>query len=187
MGRRVILIRHAVVPEAYQACCYGQSDVELDETGRAQSQATAEVAATWPITHLYASDLSRARDMAGRISERRGVPVTLDRRLRERHFGAWELVPWDDLAANHFAALANLAADPEKFAPEGGETTFEHRNRIMEWYRELPREGFIVAVTHGGTIAVLLGTLRGLPVYEWPELLPDYGAFVELGDTPASA
>ena len=54
------------------------------------------------------------------------------------------------------------------------------RDRVLAWYRELPPTGTVVAVTHGGPIAALLGTVQGLPAERWPSLIPAWGTLVTL-------
>ena len=58
------------------------------------------------------------------------------------------------------------------------------RDRVLGWLKDLPRDGVTVAVTHGGPIAALLGTLRDLPVSEWVDLIAPPGAWVEI-DLPS--
>jgi alpha-ribazole phosphatase len=56
----------------------------------------------------------------------------------------------------------------------------------MGWYDALPNRGLIVAVTHGGPIAVLRGTLGQFPINKWFALAPNHGEIVELETTPPS-
>jgi broad specificity phosphatase PhoE len=106
--------------------------------------------------------------------------VVIDPRLRERHFGEWERKRWDDIHAATGDAMLGMLTDPAGWRPPGGETTFELRDRVMCWYAELPATGTVLAVTHGGPIAALVGTLRGLPVGDWPKQIPPAGGIVIL-------
>jgi broad specificity phosphatase PhoE len=76
--------------------------------------------------------------------------------------------------------MMGMLTDPATWRPPGGETTFEMRDRVLSWYRELPAHGNFVAVTHGGPIAALLGTLAGLPVGDWLAMIPPPGAVIRL-------
>ena len=73
-----------------------------------------------------------------------------------------------------------MISEPATFRPGGGETTLEMRDRVLSWQQSIPRDGLTVAVTHGGPIAALLGTLRNLPVAGWVDLIPAEGTWVEI-------
>jgi broad specificity phosphatase PhoE len=76
--------------------------------------------------------------------------------------------------------MLKVVSEPGAYRPGGGETTFELRDRVLEWFRQLPREGLTIAVTHGGPIAALSGTLRQLPVAVWVDLIPPCGERVQI-------
>jgi broad specificity phosphatase PhoE len=178
--RRVILIRHGAIGHQYDGLCYGQSDVELSEVGRAQSRRLAEEATQWPVSHLYHSGLKRTEFLAQLIFHNTGIEAEVSVRLRERDFGDWELRPWADIYAETGPSMNGFIEEPETFAPPGGETTFQVRDRVMAWYEALPGAGTILAVAHGGPIMALLGTLRGLPPDEWLHLAPSYCDYAEI-------
>jgi broad specificity phosphatase PhoE len=180
--RRVLLVRHGNVAECYQGFCYGSSDIELSEEGRRQTLALADELSALPITHLMHSGLSRAKELAELITQRTGIVATVVPALAEIHFGRWELRSWEDIFSEVGDAMAEILHSPATFRPPEGETAFEVRDRVLTWYRELPREGLIVAVAHGGPIAALRGALRGTPAAEWPALIPHYGQWVELDE-----
>lgn len=177
---RLLLVRHGEIHHRWRGCCYGASDVGLSSRGRSQSRRVAEGLAGERIDAIYSSDLGRARYLARELEDRIGRQALLCPELRERDFGTWEKLQWDDIYAATGRAMDGMITDPESWRPPDGETTFELRDRILGWYHRLPNHGeTVVAVTHGGPIAALLGTLRRLPVRSWTELVPPYGAVVE--------
>lgn len=109
----------------------------------------AEVARV-PFTRLWSSDLRRCIETAQIVA---GEP-TLDRRLRELDFGEIEGLRFDDLDA---ATQKGLMAF-DGFAAPGGESVPAFRDRIGEFFDELP-EGRHLVVTHGGVIRLLLRQL----------------------------
>jgi broad specificity phosphatase PhoE len=177
---KLIMIRHGRINARYNGLCYGQSDVELSEEGMDQSRRIAQKAISWQIARLYYSNMKRTRYLAELISDKTGCPAISDERLRELHFGQWELRSWDDIYTETGDAMNGFFDQPDRFSPSGGETTYQLRDRVLAWYRQLPETGLIVAVTHGGPIAALLGTLRNLPANQWMVLIPDYGELVEI-------
>lgn len=184
--RRVLLVRHGSVAQRYQGVCYGSSDIELSDEGERQTQAVAEELSALPITHLFHSGLTRARLLAEHIAVRTGVPAIATPGLAEICFGQWELRSWEHIFQEVGEAMAGLIHAPETFRPPAGETTFELRNRVLAWYHGLPAEGLIVAVAHGGPIAALRGTLAGMPVTQWPALIPEHGHWIELEEPEGS-
>ena len=179
-SRRILLVRHSEVADRYRNLCYGQSDVELSASGISQSQALARQLAAEPISELYHSGLSRTQVLAEILADFAGISIQECPLLRERNFGAWELRPWDELYAETGDAMLGSIREPETWRPPGGETTCEMRDRVLVWFRALPSSGVIVAVTHGGPIAALRGSLGGKPVAEWPMLIPATGTVIEL-------
>ena len=175
-GRRVLFVRHGEVAERYRHLCYGRSDVELSAAGIARSRELAEQLASEPITLVCHSGLARTRILAELLAPSPEVcPL-----LRERDFGTWEMRTWDDLYAETGDAMTGSIHAPATWRPPGGETTFELRDRVLSWYQSLPEQGVIVAVSHGGPIAALRGTLLNAAVADWPQLIPPVGTWVEL-------
>src|SRR5262245_469458 len=180
MSRRILLVRHCAVGPEYRGLCSGQSDIRLSAEGEAHSLQLAEQLAALPITNLFHSGLHRTHFLAELVASRLDVPAVADTDLRERDFGIWELRPWDEIFAEVGRAMDSLLLDPANYAPPGGETTLALCDRVLGWYRRLPPEGLVVAITHGGPIAALRGALLGWAVDRWPELIPACGSIIEL-------
>ena len=180
MGRRILLVRHCEVGAEYRGLCYGRSNIGLSTEGEAHSLRLAEQLATLPITNLFHSGLCRTHFLADLVATRIDIPAIADTDLRERDFGTWELRPWDEIFAEVGRAMDGLMLDPANYAPPDGETTLALCDRVLGWYRRLPREGLVVAITHGGPIATLRGALLGWAVDHWPELIPACGSISEL-------
>jgi broad specificity phosphatase PhoE len=179
VGRRILLVRHCEVGPEYQGLCYGQSDVELSPEGKDHSLRIAEQLAAWPIAHLFHSGLRRTCFLAELVASKVGVRAIADTDLRERDFGTWELRTWDAIFAEVGRAMDGLVLDPANYAPPDGETTFALRDRVLGWYCRLPAHGLVVAITHGGPIAVLRGTFLEWAVDHWPQLIPACGSIIE--------
>jgi broad specificity phosphatase PhoE len=180
VNRRILLVRHCQVGPEYRGLCYGRSDVELGSKGKEQSLRIAEQLAARPITHLFHSGLRRTSFPAELVASKVGVPAVADADLRERNFGKWELRNWDAIFAEVGREMDGLVLNPADYAPRDGETTFALRDRVLAWYRRLPPDGLMVAITHGGPIAALRGTLMGWPTDRWPELIPECGSITEM-------
>ncbi len=178
--RPLILIRHPQVARRHQGLCYGSSDVELSPEGIARCQELADLFSQRLVSRIVHSGAQRTRLSAEALGERLRLDPFVDVRLAERHFGTWESRSWNEIHIESGAAMDGVLTEPDLFRPGGGETTYEVRNRVMNWYWELPTQGPTLAVTHAGPIAALLGTLRNVPIGQWIELIPKPGDFVDL-------
>ena len=184
MASRVLLARHGEIHHRWRGCCYGVADVGLSARGRAQSRALARRFAEESVEVVYTSDLRRAAYVAECLRSELSEPAVVVSALRERDFGSWERRSWQDIYEESGNAMDGMIDAPATWRPPAGETTFEMRDRILGWYESLttghPGPVTVAAVTHGGPIAALLGTLRGLPVREWMPLVPAWGEIVGL-------
>lgn len=180
MTRTVTLVRHPPVELHYRTLCYGSTDVPLGPDGMAIAAQIVATLATQPIAQIVHSGLQRAAIVAEELAMRTGTVAHVDVRLREIHFGEWELQSWDEIYAKTGDAMMGMIQNPSAWRAPGGETMYELRERVLQWYRELPDTSDIVAICHGGPIAALLGTLRDLPVSDWPALIPKHGEITSL-------
>jgi len=135
----------------------GQTDIPLNDEGRAQARALAERlhrdGDVWDA--VVSSDLSRARETAAVIAERLGLPLLDgDPRIRERSFGEIE-------GTTEPERLARWGPD-WRSAAAGQESDEAVRSRGMsfvnEWLRKRP-DVRLLAVTHGSTLAQLLSEM----------------------------
>ncbi len=208
MTARLILVRHAEVHERYAGLCYGQSDVELSAAGERRSEELSHwlSAGALRVDRLLHSGLQRTVKLAQSLAARLGLSAEPCTPLLERGFGTWELQSWDAIQAESGDAMLGMLTDPGAFRPGGGETTFELRDRVLQWFESLagghgmawpqtrwsaPSEDStalcsldsrpcLIAITHGGPIGVLRGTLESRPVAEWPTLVPPCGSWTIL-------
>src|SRR6185437_6520135 len=89
-AKRLVLWRHGQTTWNLEHRFQGQTDIPLDPTGEAQAEQAARRLATLRPHALFSSDLSRAQQTAAPLARLTGLPVTLDKDLRERFGGDWE-------------------------------------------------------------------------------------------------
>ena len=136
----------------------GQTDVPLNERGRAQARELAALARGLGVAAVASSDLLRARATAEIVAAALGLEVgALHPDLRERCFGCFEGLTREEVAARHPEAWSRYLADPGP-APPGGETRAELLGRLLPALAaaaaSLPAP--LLVVLHGGSMRALL-------------------------------
>lgn len=165
MRQAVTLIRHGLTEWNVSGRFQGRSDIELSREGRRQAQRLARrVEQLGPIDLVVASPLARARQTAEIAFP--AYQVELEPRLLELDFGRFE---GNTLAENvALDAWPVWVEDPYGRTAPGGESYSQLRERAVEWYRQLPDDvAHVVAVTHSGTIQMLLAHVLGVERPRW--------------------
>ncbi len=120
----------------------GQSDSQLNDTGRAQARRAGELLANEPIERIVASPLSRVRDTAEAVARHHDVEISFDDGLMECHLGDMQEQPHGSWLADYWT---------HDFHPPNGETFADFSRRVWEAMAravELGPNTLIVA--HGG-------------------------------------
>ena len=168
--RRLILLRHGETGYNATSRMQGQLDTELNVRGRGQADAAATVLAERKPALIVSSDLQRATVTAHVLSERVGVAVRTDDRLRETHLGQWQGLTHSEVERRWPGGLHRWRTDPQ-WCPPGGETKVTVAERGVAVVRELKEqtgvEGPVVLVAHGGLIIAVTAQLLELPVNRW--------------------
>lgn len=175
--RRLLLLRHGQTVYNAGSRMQGQLDTELSELGVEQAVRAAQVLARCKPLAVLSSDLRRAHDTALALGAEAGLDVTIDKRLRETHLGAWQGRTHAEVDTEFPGARAYWRGDAT-WAPPGGESRVDVAQRAVPVVDELLRDEQypdwstrpIILVAHGGLIAALTAQLLDLPVSRWPIL-----------------
>ena len=155
---RILAIRHGQTAWNAAARIQGHTDIGLDEIGHWQATQVARSLGHEELQAVYSSDLARARDTAAPLAEAHGLTLHIDTGLRERGFGDFEGLSFEQIEARWpEQALAWRRRDPG-FGPRGGEVLREFRERAVAALTRLAlahRGQSIAVVTHGGVLDLL--------------------------------
>lgn len=155
---RVILIRHGETAWNRATRIQGHTDIPLSPLGLAQAQRLAEALADESLAAVYASDLSRARQTAEALAAGRGMPVHLDAGLRERAFGRFEGLSWEEIAQRFPDDSVRWRRREPHFEVGGGESLHAFSARCVGAARRVvaahPGQA-IALVAHGGVLDCL--------------------------------
>ena len=161
---RLIAIRHGETAWNVDTRIQGHLDIPLNDTGLWQARQVARALVGEPLSAIYASDLQRAHTTARAIAEATGAPLVAERGLRERSFGLLEGRTFAEIEAELPEQARRWRQRDPHFAPEGGETLVQLRERIAATTHRLAAQhtgGLVVLVAHGGVLDVLYRLATG--------------------------
>ena len=140
----IVFARHGQTAPNRDGLVLGRADPELTDEGHRQAVLLGAALAGEPVAAIRSSPLVRARQTAEAIASACGVPVTVDDRLLEIDWGAWEGRPATHVGV---ADLDRLKAD-DGTAPEG--ESLESLSRRVESFcvETMEEDGLVVAVSH---------------------------------------
>lgn len=161
---RIIAIRHGETAWNVDTRIQGQLDIGLNATGRQQVRRLARALADEPIDAIYASDLTRAMETAAAIAMLKPLALHPTQGLRERCFGEFEGRTYGEIETLWPEQAERWRARDASWAPAGGESLLEFRQRVTRTTSELAAQHLgeqIVLVAHGGVMDVLYRTATG--------------------------
>jgi alpha-ribazole phosphatase len=171
------LIRHGQVRQARPRSYNGQLDVPLSTLGTQQMARLADWAALIGVTAVYCSDLQRARYGADQVAQRCAVPVSATSLLREKHFGRWEGLTYEEAEQRFPVEWRAWLTDPSDARPPGGETYRELETRVVPFVHTVvsnhPGQTVLI-LAHGGVNRVILCRALGLSIHQVFRIEQDY-------------
>lgn len=182
MLKKLFLIRHGETEGAESRRYKGHIDVPLSKGGVRQVKQLARRIVynyTDRLDAVYCSDLSRAVRSAEIIAGPFGRKPVVMNALRERSFGLWEGMSFEEIEERYPGDFRAWTEDPLRFTPAGGETTLEARERVMKalhLIREQHEEGAVAVVSHGGITRILLCEFLGIPLQNLFRIEQDFAA-----------
>ena len=162
---RIIAVRHGETAWNVDTRIQGHLDIALNDTGQWQARQVAKALAAEPLTAIYSSDLQRAHATAHAIAQASGAPLVAEPGLRERSFGELEGRTFAEIEAELPEQARRWRQRDPHFAPTGGETLVQLRERIAATTHRLAAqhtEQLIVLVAHGGVLDMLYRLATGL-------------------------
>ncbi len=168
MPARICFIRHGETDWNVARRIQGQTDIPLNDTGLGQALAMAFNAAHHDFSAVYSSDLSRARETAKMLAERRGLEVRIQPLLRERHYGIFQGLTPGEGAQRFPEAYACYKARDSGYNFGSGESMDRFAMRVAEAIHELTRHHSgqtIAAISHAGVLDIVYRKATGRPLH----------------------
>ncbi|MGB7757204.1 MAG: histidine phosphatase family protein [Salinisphaera sp.] len=162
----------------------GSTDVALSEEGWARLRRVTEPLDGWDA--IVTSPMRRCREFSTELSAARAVPLTVDERFREMHFGDWEGVLISEVWASQPDAARAWYVDPENHTPPNAEPLPSTRSRVAAGWAELVaanKGGHVLLVCHGGVIRNLVAHVLDLPLVATNRFGMPYGCRAQISIT----
>ena len=165
----LILIRHGETAWNRERRMQGQTDTPLSDIGLAQARAVGQRLARQSFAAIYSSDLKRAWDTAQAIATASGHEVVSAPGLRERTFGIFEGLTYEEMTQRYPAEHARFSQREPDYAVPGGESPrafFERSLACLEDIAGAHTGETVVAVTHGMVLDTLYRAAHRMPLQE---------------------
>lgn len=188
MAKILYLIRHGATVGSGLMRYKGSMDVPLSEKGIRQMQEVAtylyhKIAQVGDRhLYLYSSPLSRALKSAEIIGEKLGIRPVIMEEFRERNFGLWEGMTFDEIMNSYPQEFEAWKRDPLKYSPPQGESTLQVRERVIKGLKGIYKGNLnhltdysIILVAHGGVNRIILCELLGIPLENIFRIEQGYG------------
>lgn len=179
--RRIVLLRHGETTGNSGSRYHGSGDPDLAPAGREQMRVAAGRLRREGFDVVATSPLKRAWRSAWIVGE--GRPVRILRDFREIHFGRWEGLTREEIAAADPVLFEDWEKGAAGFEYPGGERRAEFRARVERGLAEIGRTPGHAAlvVAHKGVIRTICEVLTGSKP---PAGEPALGEYVELTQEP---
>lgn len=167
MSTLVLVARHGETDWNAERKWQGNTNVSLNESGKAQSEILAESLLTEKITSIYSSDLSRARETAEIVARKLNIDeVKVDKRLRERNLGALEGKKTEEISR-----ITGIGRDELNIISMTGDASIEQLESFVgrisgafDYIRRNEEGKCTLVIAHGGVMMALNLMLLGKPL-----------------------
>lgn len=162
MGSALNVLRHPAPKEP--GLCAGRHDFAVCAPEPHIADALHQSS---PLCRIYTSPASRCRAWAQQLADRFAIPLHIDARLQELHFGQWEGMSWAYIHAHDSQRFTRWADHWLTASPPGGESLPALEQRLRSFLRALGDQPALV-VTHAGPIRAMLVIRRNIT---WPDAM----------------
>lgn len=172
----LLLVRHGVTDWNETGRVMGRSPVGLNARGVAEAEALAAALRGVPVRAVVASPQRRTQETAAVIARVQGVAVDTDPDLDEVWVGRWQGKTWEELRGD--AEVQRYLRDAA-YLCDAIEPAAAVRTRVVAAAERLGAacgDGWLLLVSHGDPIRVLLAHYLGLEAAAYRRLLVSPGS-----------
>lgn len=159
--------RHGETDWNRRGILQGWLDVPINDLGRRQAQEMAAGFAGTGFSAVWSSPLARSRETADIIAAALHLPPpSCHEGIKERHFGAIQGIPKDELAELNPALLEQILRRNPAASFIGGESMDEFGDRVLGALDDIGmqhRGERVLVISHGWVMDVVTRHVNGLP------------------------
>lgn len=163
----LILVRHGETDSNKRGTYLGWTDVELNSNGIRQACAIRDRLKPVKVDAIYSSPFKRTVKTAEIINENYGLEIIISDNLKERNFGIWDDLTFEEISSKYPAECRKWFEDWINFRMKNGESAKDTYDRVVAFVEEIinsKKEGRCLIVTHLGTIRFMLSYLMGMKI-----------------------
>jgi probable phosphoglycerate mutase len=180
----LIFVRHGRADFPHDRLyCDDREDPALTSEGVLQARHAASLLGGQEIAAVYASPMQRTLGTAAPIVAATAAPLQVHAGLRERPFGIWDGLYFDDIARDYPEEFRAWKTDPVYFVPAGGEAISDHMSRVRQAVDDIVAAHAgqtVVVVAHVGPIRMCLTDALSMPLDAYRRLTIDYGSLTRI-------
>lgn len=165
----LIFVRHGETNSNVRRTYCGWTDVELNEEGIKQAYIAKQKLSGTKVDFIYSSPLKRTLKTAEIINESFGLGIKLSDRLKERNFGIWEDLNYEEIIGGHPEEHDLWVKDWVNYCIKDGESAMQQHIRVagfLDSILESNHSGTFMIVTHHGCIRSAVAHLLGMKAEE---------------------
>jgi len=161
----ICAVRHGETEWNKRGILQGWLDVPINALGRSQALDMAHTFVPFQFDAIWSSPLVRASETAGMVAQQLQLAAPrLHEGLKERHFGAIQGIPKDELAELNPSQLEQILRRNPAAEFVGGESMDEFADRVMNALQEIGASHLgqrVLVITHGWVLDVIIRHITG--------------------------
>jgi probable phosphoglycerate mutase len=164
---QICIARHGETDWNLRGVLQDWLDVPLNANGKSQALSLAQSLSGEKFGAVWISPLGRALNTAEIVATALGLPPASHHEgLKEKHFGAIQGIPKDELAEHNPVLLEQVLRRNPAAKFVGGESMDDFVDRIVAAFEEIGARHLgqrVLVVTHGWVMDVMTRHIQGLP------------------------
>ena len=180
----IVFVRHGATDfPKDRIYCDHREDPPLNREGLDQAALASKRLAGSDIHAVYSSPSTRAAMTAQVIVADSGSEVEFSEALRERRFGIWEGLYFEQIERQFAAEYQAWKRDKAGYTPAGGETIYQLHDRVarvLGTIVEANRGQTVVVVSHVGVIRVAVAAALEMPLANYRCIQVDHASLTRI-------
>ncbi|MEE9412281.1 MAG: alpha-ribazole phosphatase family protein [Methylococcales bacterium] len=155
----------------------GSTDDPLTSVGMQQMRDATKGECCWD--QVITSPLQRCAVFANEYANQHQLPLSIEKRIAEIHFGSWEGYTAAELMKTQHAELTRFWNNPLDYTPPHAEPLTDFITRAHNAWHDMMLNYAgkrVLIVAHGGVIRVLLCYIQNYPIEKMLEIDVKHGA-----------